>query len=61
MWLRQLVLPGMRRQSGPIVDVSTIGGRLTFPGGCYHASKHALEALRDASGSRSDRLGLMSS
>lgn len=32
MWLRQLVLPGMRRQSGPIVNVSTIGGRLTFPG-----------------------------
>lgn len=44
----RLVLPGMRRQGGPIVNVSTIGGRLTSPGGCYHASKQALEALSDA-------------
>jgi NAD(P)-dependent dehydrogenase (short-subunit alcohol dehydrogenase family) len=48
--LTQLVLPGMRRQgSGRIVNVSSMGGRLTFPGGgWYHASKHALEALSDA-------------
>jgi len=48
--LSQLVLPGMRAQGwGRIVNVSSMGGRLTFPGGgWYHASKHALEALSDA-------------
>jgi NAD(P)-dependent dehydrogenase (short-subunit alcohol dehydrogenase family) len=46
----QLALPGMRRQRwGKIVNVSSMGGRLTFPGGgSYHASKYALEALSDA-------------
>src|ERR687890_654020 len=46
----QLVLPGMRRQGyGRIVNVSSMGGRLTFPGaGYYHATKHAVEALSDA-------------
>ena len=46
----QLVLPGMRRQGwGRIVNVSSMGGRLTFPGGGYHhATKHAVEALSDA-------------
>jgi len=46
----QLVLPGMRRQHrGRILNVSSIGGRLTFPGGgAYHATKHAVEALSDA-------------
>ncbi|MDX6632230.1 MAG: hypothetical protein QOG09_194 [Solirubrobacterales bacterium] len=46
----QLVLPGMREQGwGRIVNVSSMGGRLTFPGGgAYHASKHAVEALSDA-------------
>jgi NAD(P)-dependent dehydrogenase (short-subunit alcohol dehydrogenase family) len=45
----QLVLPGMRARSrGRIVMVSSMGGRLTFPGGsAYHASKYALEALSD--------------
>jgi NAD(P)-dependent dehydrogenase (short-subunit alcohol dehydrogenase family) len=48
--LCRLVLPGMREQGwGRIVNVSSMGGRLTFPGGgIYHASKHALEALSDA-------------
>jgi NAD(P)-dependent dehydrogenase (short-subunit alcohol dehydrogenase family) len=48
--LTQLVLPGMREQGwGRIVNVSSMGGRLTFPGGgWYHASKHAVEALSDA-------------
>ena len=48
--LTQLVLPGMRhRGSGRIVNVSSMGGRLVFPGGgVYHASKYALEALSDA-------------
>jgi NAD(P)-dependent dehydrogenase (short-subunit alcohol dehydrogenase family) len=46
----QLVLPGMRRQGwGRIVNVSSMGGRLTFPGGgAYHATKHAVEAISDA-------------
>jgi NAD(P)-dependent dehydrogenase (short-subunit alcohol dehydrogenase family) len=48
--LTQLVLPGMRRaRTGRIVNVSSMGGRLTFPGGgFYHATKHAVEALSDA-------------
>ena len=48
--LIQLVLPGMRRQGwGKIVNLSSMGGRLTFPGGgAYHASKYAFEALSDA-------------
>jgi NAD(P)-dependent dehydrogenase (short-subunit alcohol dehydrogenase family) len=48
--LIQLVLPKMRAQRwGKIVNVGSMGGRLTFPGGgCYHATKHALEALSDA-------------
>ncbi len=47
--LVQLVAPGMRRQRwGRIVNVSSVGGRITTPGnGAYHASKHALEALSD--------------
>ena len=46
----QLVLPGMREQGwGKIVNVGSMGGRLTFPGGgVYHATKYAVEALSDA-------------
>lgn len=46
----QLVLPGMRDQRwGRIVNVSSMGGKLTFPGGgVYHATKHAVEAISDA-------------
>ena len=48
--LTQMVLPKMReRRRGRIVNVSSMGGKLTFPGGAYyHASKHALEAYSDA-------------
>jgi NADP-dependent 3-hydroxy acid dehydrogenase YdfG len=48
--LTQLVLPGMRKAgSGRIVNLSSMGGRLTFPGGgAYHATKYAVEALSDA-------------
>ena len=48
--LTQLVLPKMRAQRwGKIVNVGSMGGRLTFPGGGhYHATKHALEAISDA-------------
>src|SRR5215212_10241084 len=46
----QLALPAMRRAgSGRIVNLSSMGGKLTFPGGgVYHATKHAVEALSDA-------------
>ena len=34
---------------GKIVNLSSMGGRLTLPGGgAYHASKYAVEALSDA-------------
>ena len=48
--MSQLVLPGMRRQGfGKIVNVSSMGGKMTFPGGgIYHATKHAVEAISDA-------------
>ncbi len=48
--LSQLVLPGMRRAGGGrIVNIGSMGGKLTFPGGgVYHATKHAVEALSDA-------------
>jgi NAD(P)-dependent dehydrogenase (short-subunit alcohol dehydrogenase family) len=48
--LTQLVLPKMRSQRwGRIVNVGSVGGRVTFPGaGHYHATKYALEALSDA-------------
>lgn len=48
--LCQLVLPAMRAAGrGRIVNMSSMGGRLTFPtGGWYHASKYAVEALSDA-------------
>jgi len=49
--LTQLVLPGMRRRrgGGRILNVSSMGGRATLPGGAfYHASKYAVEAFSDA-------------
>jgi len=48
--LTQLVLPGMRgRRSGRILNMSSMGGRATLPGGAfYHASKYAVEAFSDA-------------
>ncbi|GAA5233495.1 oxidoreductase [Verticiella sediminum] len=44
------VLPGMRRRrSGHILNLTSTGGLITFPGlGVYNASKHALEGLTDA-------------
>jgi NAD(P)-dependent dehydrogenase (short-subunit alcohol dehydrogenase family) len=50
MRMCQLVLPSMRGAgSGKIVNLSSMGGKLTFPGGgVYHATKHAVEALSDA-------------
>jgi NAD(P)-dependent dehydrogenase (short-subunit alcohol dehydrogenase family) len=48
--LTQMVLAKMRAQRwGKIVNLGSMGGRLTFPGGGhYHATKHALEAISDA-------------
>jgi NAD(P)-dependent dehydrogenase (short-subunit alcohol dehydrogenase family) len=48
--LTQLVLPGMREQgSGRIVNISSILGRFSPPGGAlYHATKHAMEAYSDS-------------
>jgi NAD(P)-dependent dehydrogenase (short-subunit alcohol dehydrogenase family) len=50
MRMCQLALPKMREQGwGKIVNVSSMGGKLVFPGGgVYHATKHAVEALSDA-------------
>lgn len=46
----QAVLPHMRRQrSGVILNVSSIGGKITFPlGTLYHGSKFAVEGLSEA-------------
>jgi NADP-dependent 3-hydroxy acid dehydrogenase YdfG len=46
----QLVLPGMRaRGFGRLINLSSMGGRLVFPGGgFYHATKYAVEAISDA-------------
>ncbi|MEA2310031.1 MAG: hypothetical protein QOG86_1999 [Thermoleophilaceae bacterium] len=46
----QLVLPKMREQHyGRIVNISSMGGKLVFPGGgVYHGTKHAVEAISDA-------------
>ena len=40
----------MRQQQwGKIVNIGSMGGRLTFPGGgIYHATKYAVEAISDA-------------
>jgi NAD(P)-dependent dehydrogenase (short-subunit alcohol dehydrogenase family) len=48
--LTQMVLPAMRSQRwGKIVNIGSMGGRLTFPGGgLYHATKYSLEAISDA-------------
>jgi NADP-dependent 3-hydroxy acid dehydrogenase YdfG len=48
--MAQLTLPGMRAQRwGKVVNIGSMGGRLTFPGGgLYHATKYSLEALSDA-------------
>ena len=58
--LTQLVLPGMREHgTGRIINVSSIGGRMTLPlGGFYHASKHAVESISDALRMEVDQFGV---
>jgi NAD(P)-dependent dehydrogenase (short-subunit alcohol dehydrogenase family) len=48
--LTQLALPGMRRaRRGRVINLSSMGGKLVFPGGgYYHATKYAVEAVSDA-------------
>jgi NAD(P)-dependent dehydrogenase (short-subunit alcohol dehydrogenase family) len=48
--LTQLVLPTMRaQQSGRIVNISSVGGKLGEPfGSWYHATKFAVEGLSDS-------------
>ncbi|MCW5713973.1 MAG: SDR family NAD(P)-dependent oxidoreductase [Bauldia sp.] len=58
--LSQLVIPGMRAQRrGTIVNVSSVGGLVTFlGGGAYHMSKFALESFSDALRAEVRRFGI---
>ncbi|MEL1263008.1 oxidoreductase [Pseudoxanthomonas putridarboris] len=58
--LIKAVLPGMRaRRSGHIVNITSVGGLLAYPGiGLYNASKHALEGLTDSLAQEVAHLGI---
>ena len=44
----QALLPMLKAARGTLINVSSIGGRMVFPGnGAYHMSKWALEAMSD--------------
>lgn len=53
--MTKAVLPGMRsRHSGHIVNISSMGGLIGFPGiGYYNATKFAVEGLSEAWSPRS--------
>jgi NAD(P)-dependent dehydrogenase (short-subunit alcohol dehydrogenase family) len=58
--LTRAVLPGMReRGTGAIVQMSSMGGRFTFPGvGAYSATKFALEGWSEALAKEVERFGV---
>jgi NAD(P)-dependent dehydrogenase (short-subunit alcohol dehydrogenase family) len=58
--LARAVLPHMRSQrDGTIVNLSSVAGRLSFPGGgVYAGSKHAMEAMSDALRNEVDDYGI---
>jgi NAD(P)-dependent dehydrogenase (short-subunit alcohol dehydrogenase family) len=58
--LTRAVLPGMReRGTGAIVQMSSMGGRFTFPGvGVYSATKFALEGWSESLAKEVDRFGI---
>jgi NAD(P)-dependent dehydrogenase (short-subunit alcohol dehydrogenase family) len=58
--LTRAVLPHMRRRrEGTVVNVSSVAGRLSFPGGgVYCGSKFALEAMTDALRAEVDEYGV---
>ncbi|GAB3319156.1 SDR family oxidoreductase [Haloplanus rallus] len=58
--LTRAVLPHMRRRrEGTVVNVSSVAGRLSFPGGgVYAGSKFALEAMTDALRAEVDEYGV---
>jgi len=58
--LSRAVLPGMReRGTGAIVQMSSMGGRFTFPGvGAYSATKFALEGWSEALAKEVERFGI---
>jgi len=58
--LTQLALPAMRaKKRGRILNVSSMGGRMTLPGGgAYHASKYAVESISDALRMEMRRFGI---
>jgi 3-hydroxy acid dehydrogenase / malonic semialdehyde reductase len=57
LYMTRLILPQMvRRNAGHIVNIGSVGGRWTFPGGAvYCATKFAVRAITD--GLRMDLLG----